>query len=301
MNEKKISQKCSVSGSTWDKIDFLDWATNNKVQGEPYNIDMMKFLKQLKKSIQGRFGKQYGGYIFFKSIVWDMVFNRPKWRPEMFNLDNSERTKFYKAKFKEFMPFIILFNNLQNKMTAIEADRFIAAQMMPLTLDMMKSRFHPVKEIDNVEVWLKQARDYLGDEVEKNKGFEGKIYLAKDKSEMRFHVTRCSNMEILRNYGLKFSAAALCMADHITYHTVFPNLIFKRCHSISVGNEYCDHEFRIRTTEDPIMDEKNYGDCYTVEGIRELVREWEEKAKIIHFGSKEKWDEYAMKYFGETK
>jgi hypothetical protein len=43
---------------------------------------------------------------------------------------------------------------------------------------------------------LEQARDYLGTEIEKDKGFEGEIYLAKDKSEMRFHVTRCATVKL---------------------------------------------------------------------------------------------------------
>ncbi|MCP4133236.1 MAG: hypothetical protein GY754_19870 [bacterium] len=38
----------------------------------------------------------------------------------------------------------------------------------------------------------------------------------------------------------------------------------------------------------PIMDENNYGDCYIIEGVRELVAEWEEKAKEIFFSSKAK-------------
>ena len=195
------------------------------------------------------------------------------------------------------MFFIIFFYHLKKEMNIKEADRYMTDQMLPIILDMWKSMFQPVKNIDSVEVWLKQARDYLGTEIEKDKGFDGEIFLAKDKSEMRFHVTRCATVQIIREYGLKYTAAALCMGDHITYHTVFPNLIFKRSHSLSVGDSFCDHEFRLRTKKDPIMDEGNYGDCYKIEGMRELVREWEEKAKVDLFGSKEKWTEYANQYF----
>ncbi|MDC7125096.1 MAG: hypothetical protein PQJ46_05995 [Spirochaetales bacterium] len=48
------------------------------------------------------------------------------------------------------------------------------------------------------------------------------------------------------------------------------------------------------------MDEQNYGDCYRLPGLRELVREWEEEAKIMFFESKEKRFEYAKKYFPEN-
>ncbi len=297
MGEKILNLKHSLSGSSFDKTTFLEWSKISKVDGKPYSINMMKLMNQLRKSIQDKIGNGRGKYVFIKSITWDLAFHKPIWKPELFNIDNEDRKKFYKKIFKEFQLFIILFDNLKKEMAEEEADRFIAEQMLPITLYMMKSKFRPVSEINSVDVWLKQARNYLGDEVKENKGFEGDIYLSKDKSEVRFQVTRCANMEILRKYGLRFTAATLCMCDHITYHTVFPNLIFKRTHSIAVGDEYCDHEFRLRTKDDPKMDEDNYGDCYTIDGIRDVVREWEEKAKEIHFGSKMNWDKYANKYF----
>ncbi len=231
-----------------------------------------------------------------------MIFNKPKWMPDKFNIESKEQEIFYRQKFKEYLSFIVLFYNLRKEINEDEADRFMADQMLPIVLDMMNARFRPVSEINSVETWLEQARDYLGTEIEKDKGFKGEIYLAKDKSEMRFHVTRCATVQIVREYGLKYTAAALCMGDHITYHTVFPNLIFKRSHSLSVGDSFCDHEFRLRTADDPILDEVNYGDCNRIVGMRELVRVWEEKAKELYFGSKEKWLEYANKYFsGSTE
>jgi hypothetical protein len=118
--------------------------------------------------------------------------------------------------------------------------------MVPVVLDMMKTKYHPVENIDSVEVWLRQARSYLGEEIEKDMGFDGTLYLAEDKSELRLHVTRCVNMQMLREYGLTYTAAALCMCDHITYHTVFPNLVFKRTHTLAIGDKFCDHEFEFR-------------------------------------------------------
>ncbi|OQY46427.1 MAG: hypothetical protein B6242_07780 [Anaerolineaceae bacterium 4572_78] len=288
---------CSISGSEWDKFTFVKFASDWKMQGKPYNINLSKILFQLLRSTQKEIGTLGGIYIFFRSLFWDMIFNKPKWQPEKFNLNNDAQEKFYRIKFEEHLPFIIFFHNLKKRMSENEADKFMARQMLPIILDMMKTSFHPVEKIDSVGVWLEQARDYLGTEIEKDKGFEGDIYLAKDKSEMRFHVTKCATIQVIREYGLKYTAAALCMGDHITYHTVFPNLIFKRSHSLSVGDGFCDHEFRLRTKDDPAIDEENYGDCYKIEGMREMVREWEEKAKEIFFGNKEKWKGYASKYF----
>lgn len=266
------SPKSSTTNCEWGKCSFLEWGKNNETHEKPYTVNLTEILYQLLKGMQKKVGFLKGGYIFLKSLSWDMAFNKQKWQPEKFLLNNSIQEKFYREKFKEYLPFINVFNNLGQVMGENEADRFVANQMLPITLNMMKTKFHPVENIGSVEVWLKQAREYLGSEIEVDKGFESDIYLAKDKSEMKFHVTRCANMEILHKYGLKYTAAALCMGDHIAYHTVFPNLIFKRSHSISVGDGFCDHEFRIRTNADPVIDEVNYGDCYTVEGIRELVR-----------------------------
>ncbi len=287
----------SISGCKWNKRSFIQFASDWKMEGKPYEINVSKILMQLLKSTQKKLGTFRGTSIFLKSLFWDMVFNKPKWQPEKFKLNSDAQAKFYKIKFNEYLLFIILFNNLKKEMNETEADKFMANQMIPIVLNMMKERFSPVEKVDSVEVWLRQARDYLGTEIEKDKGFEGDMYVAKDKSEMRFHVTRCAAVQIIREYGLKYTAAATCMGDHITYHTVFPNLIFKRSHSLSVGDCFCDHEFRLRTEDDPVMDEENYGDCYKIEGMREFVREWEEKAKEIFFGSKEKWDEYASQYF----
>jgi hypothetical protein len=152
--------------------------------------------------------------------------------------------------------------------------------MVPVVLDMMKSKYHPVTNIESVEVWLKQARNYLGIEIEKDKGFTGTMYLAQDKSELRFHVSRCAPMQILREYGLVYTASALCMCDHITYHTIFPNLIFKRTHTLAMGDKFCDHEFRLRTNDDPILNEEWYSDCARDPEIRQFVREWEDKARL---------------------
>jgi L-2-amino-thiazoline-4-carboxylic acid hydrolase-like protein len=289
----------SISGSRWDRFSFEEFASDWQMKGNSYEANVSKILFQLYAATRDKLGNVKGSFVFFKSLFWDMIFNKPKWMPEKFNIESKKRELFYKKKFNEYLSFIILFYNLRKIIGEDEADRFMADQMLPIILDMMKLRFNPVNEITSVETWLEQARDYLGVEIEKDKGFEGEIYLAKDRSEMRFHVTRCAAVQIIREYGLKYTAAALCMGDHITYHTVFPNLIFKRSHSLSVGDRYCDHEFRLRTMEDPVIDEINYGDCNRIPGMRELVRTWEEKAKSIFFGSKEKWSEYATRYFSK--
>lgn len=287
----------SDSGSSWKHITFEEFAALFKQDGDPYKLNVAQIIYELYKETIKKIGFLKGTKVFLKSVLWDSIFNQPIWEPDRFNIDTKERHDFYYAKFKEYMLFIIYFRNLGMIIGPKEADHFMADQMLPITLLMMKSRFSPKKDILTVEEWLKQARNYLGDEIEKNKGFQGEIFIAEDKSEMRFHITRCATTRIVSAYGLTYTAALLCMGDHITYHTVFPNLIFKRSHSLTVGDDYCDHTFRLRTDKDPVMDEENYGDCYRIPGLRETVREWEEEAKVLFFGSKEKWNDYARRYF----
>lgn len=285
------------SGSAWEKFTFDAFASNWEMRGEPYKVDVLEILFQLLRGFSKKFGLVKGVSLMLKSLVWDMVFNQPAWMPEKFNIRNQTQAAFYRTKFNEYKIFFVLFNNLKKVLKTEEADHFLAEQILPIILDMMAARFYPVADIDSVEVWLKQARGYLGEEIEEGKGFEGDIYLATDRSEMRFHVTRCATVQLIREYGLRFSAAAFCMADHITYHTFFPNLIFKRSHSLSVGDAFCDHEFRLRTKSDAMMSEENYGDCARVEGMRDLVSKWEDKAKEMYFGDQDKWMDYAGNYF----
>jgi hypothetical protein len=124
-----------------------------------------------------------------------------------------------------------------------------------------------VKDTATEETSRTQATGYLGENIRKDKGFKGTVYLAKDRSEMRFHATKCCHIQILREFGLRYTAAAACMGDHVTCGTVFPNVIFKRSHAISVGDEFCDHEFRVRSEVDPKADESSHGDAHRIDGL----------------------------------
>jgi hypothetical protein len=270
----------SKSESLWESCTFEQLASKLPLRGKAYKVKNFSYLFSLYKEIVRSLGNGKGSLIFFKVIIWDIFFNRPKWFPDRFHIENNTQENFYNNKFKEYRPVITFFQVLTKTMGEKSADRLIAKTMVPVVLEMMQSKYHSVQNIDSVEIWLGQARDYLGKEIEKDKGFSGTIHIARDKSELRFHVTRCAPMQILREYGMIYTAAALCMCDHITYHTVFPNLIFKRTHTLAIGDDFCDHEFRIRKESDPIIDEDNYSDCNRDPEIRELVREWEEKQKI---------------------
>ena len=282
----------------WDKYlwsEVYDW----DFEKHKYSVSVFKALLKFFAAVNKRVGIYSSARIIFKSLFYDPIFSQLKWQPGLFQLNNQTQEKHFKKTFNQFRLFIVIFNHLKKILGEETADRFIAGQMAPFILAAMKGNFHPVQEIDTVEVWLKQAISYLGDEIKKDRGIEGELYIASDKKSMKFHVTKCANVQILRAYGLKYTAAIICMCDHVTYHTVFPNLIFKRTNCLGVGSDYCDHVFKLRTKDDPVIDEENYGDCYKARGIREMVWKLEEEAKVLHFGSKDKWDEYAKEYFGK--
>ncbi len=284
----------SESGAEWETLSFEQWASRMHSESKPYKIKPLNYLRSVKKEFIQKLGVKKGASIFYKAILWDFLFKKPQWASEKFNLTSKRQEMFYRKKFNENLPVIVLFQALVREIGEREADRIIANTLVPIVLDMMKTKYHPVENIDSVEVWLRQARSYLGEEIKKDTGFDGTLYLAADKSELRLHVTRCVNMEMLREYGLTYTAAALCMCDHITYHTVFPNLVFKRTHTLAIGDTFCDHEFRIKKSMKPDHDEDDYSDCNR-SAIREFVREWEEKAKELMFGSREEWEKYAAR------
>jgi hypothetical protein len=285
----------SESGSEWESFSFEQWGTRMQSEGKPYKIKPLLYLRSVKREFTDKLGVKKGKQLFYKAILWDLIFKKPRWAPEKFNFSSKRQEMFYRKKFQENLPVVVLFNALKRVIGEKEADKIMANTMVPVALNMMKTKYHPVENIDSVEVWFTQARSYLGEEVEKDKGFDGTVYLAEDKSELKLHVTRCINIEVLRAYGLFFTAKALCMCDHITYHTIFPNLTFKRSHTIAIGDKFCDHEFRVKQSMKP-HDEDDYTDCNR-SGIREYVREWEDKAKEMMFGSREEWEKYVVRCF----
>lgn len=253
-------------------------------------------MQSLNREIIKEMGKLKGNSLFIKTILWDLTFNKPKLEIDKFDITSKEQKKFYVDKLREYAPIIIFYQTLSKAIGQKRADRLIAHAMLPLVLEMMNSKYTPVENMDSIEIFLQQTRNYLGSEWEQDKGFSGDVYISKDKTELWFHITRCVPMQMLRVYGLHFTATAFCMCDHITYHTLFPNLIFRRCHNLASGDRFCDLEFRIRNETDPIMNEDNYADCCRDPEMRELVREWEEKAKEMFFGSKQEWDKYANRF-----
>jgi hypothetical protein len=288
----------SKSGSGWERLSSTEFSERYKQQGKSYSINPVTYLGSLYKAIIKEIGSFIGSYVFIKTLLWDLPFRKPKLVVDSLAISSPEQKKYYQDKLNEYAPIIVFFNTLSKVIGNKQADRLIAHSILPFVLQMMHSKFSPIENLDSIEKYLQQTRNYLGNEWESDKGFSGDVYISKDKTELWFHMTRCAPMQMLKAYGLPFTATAFCMCDHITYHTLFPNLIFRRCHNL-VTDKYCDLEFRIRKPFDPIIDEGNYVDCGRDCEVRELVRVWEEKAKVMFFGSKDTWETYADRFFSQ--
>ena len=291
----------SKSGSGWESYSFNEFSHRYRQENKSYGLNPILFLRSLFREIYKEVGILKGSVLILRTLAWDWLFNKPRWRPEKFDIISTDQGGFYKKKFNEFLPLMLFYRSLGKMVGNERAERLLADSTLPLVLKMMYSIYSPIENMSSIELFLQQTRNYLGSEWEEDKGFSGDVYLANDKSELWFHVTRCAPMQILREYGLHFLATAYCMCDHITYHTLFPNLIFRRCHNLASGDPYCDLEFRIRKKSDPNMDEDNYADCGRDPEMRAFVWDWEQKAKVLFFGSIEKWLVYANQLFPDSR
>jgi hypothetical protein len=60
-----------------------------------------------------------------------MLFNKPRWQPEEFQLNNAEQEAFYRKVLTDYVPFIILFHALAKYMGASRAGKLMGGQVSP--------------------------------------------------------------------------------------------------------------------------------------------------------------------------
>lgn len=275
MEQTNIIPERAQSGQAWEIFTFADLARRKPCSGPSHRLDTMGLLSRLVKALQTEIGWLRGLWVLSKSFLWDTLIKNPKFQPPKFQIETQKQLDFYKKEFSKNLPIIALYENLSREIGKSSADIFIADQLLPVVLT--KIYFSPVADLDSVEVWLNQAREYLGKEIEEDQGFEGQVYLAEDKSELRFYVTRCAAIQLIREYGM----------------------VFTREHTLSTGCNYCDHCFRVREETDPILKISDYADLKRIDSLEEFIAHWAERAKSIFFGSQEEWQEYANEYFGK--
>lgn len=283
------------SGSKWLRREFKD-IRSPRVQ-KTKSFMMPKVLKLFYQSLERVLGKQETFLLCLKAMSIGYTFYKPEWRPDQFELASPLQEKMYQKIFDKALFYFILFNILKEKYGDEKADKIIADTINPCTLEYMKQVYQPVDDCVGIEAWWQQSVDYIADLPEDNLGLDGTVYMAEDMSEIKWHTTRCATAEVFRAYGLKLTMSHMCMSDHITYHTFFPGIMFKRTHCIGVGDAFCDHHAWPKSFADIGNEESQYGDCHHFEGGRDYVRYWEAYAKEFVFGSQVEWQTYANRIY----
>lgn len=220
--------------------------------------------------------------LLFKSWVIDLIFSPPRWNEKLFIFDNEKQKKLYRNKFKSDGLYLIpVFNNLKKKFGEVKANEIMARVTIIASIPFLSKVFQPIPDIKHIDEFRQQMSDYLGgiyDEYMEE-------WVSEDNTEVRYRFNRCPHIEIWKAYGAKSLAAAACMADHVVFDNIIPQLVFSRTCTIGVGDNYCDHIFRIRQPLEEFWEdipeqcskdqEDRYKDAYKCTfKAREEIRKW---------------------------
>ncbi len=75
-------------------------------------------------------------------------------------------------------------------------------------------------------------------------GFE-RVDLSKDKKEVRFDVTSCPYVRIMKELGCLEACPIVCRQDEYTYGAM-RGVVFERTTTIGRGDEKCDFCYRLK-------------------------------------------------------
>lgn len=239
------------------------------------SVSQLNILFSLESVLAKELGHKLAIIILIKSFFWDIIFNRPKWNPELFNLPNEEIKKAYYKKFKDLLPFIMLFNRLKKRYKDEKAQMITAKVAVPASVPYLAKTFKPNPNIKNINEFRQTMRNYLG----KGTAFEWEVKVSEDEKAVQYKFTRCGYIEILRAYGMIYAASMVCYCDHIVFDSYMPELYFERNHCKGVGDNFCDHYYEIR--DDKNFDEsKKYGDMKKAPyNAKKIVKSWERNFK----------------------
>lgn len=234
-------------------------------------------LRGIKEVLVNETGVFKGHWMFFKSITWDNIFNRPEWHPEFFEFKNKKEEKEFKKVFKELVPIIIIYNSLKDNYNEFFADKVMVKMAIPISVPYQVPIFEQGSTIKKID----EIRQLVSDLMAESEAFEWSEEVSEDQQEYRICYTKCPFAMILRAYGLTVLAGNLCMGDHVVFDNLVPDVIFSRRHAIGVGDSFCDHTIRMRkSVEVEENDELKYGDAYKIPGGRELIQQWEDNYKM---------------------
>jgi len=175
-----------------------------------FQLDIIKGIYHV---LAEEFGKKVAFILLLKAIFWDMLFNKPKWDPEIFTFKNKAEEKHYKNKFKELSIFIILFENIERKYGQEKAQETSAKIAVPASVPYLAKTFKSIPNLTDIDQFRQLMANYLGDGM----GFAWTEKVSEDKTEVQYNFTQCVYIEILRAYGLVSAAASCCYCDHIIF------------------------------------------------------------------------------------
>ena len=242
-----------------------------KIKMKAFTAALREFHYWLRREI----GWWQAFKILLKSWTWDMVFNRPTWQPKHFPIENAEDEMIWQSTFKKDVVFILaVFNNLTQKFGFERGDEIMAKFMMPVTLQYHFHCFKPIADLTHIDQVRQQMADYLGE----GKTMRNRIWLSDDGREARYCYTRCMHMQIMLGYGMKRSAQACCLADHVTFDKRIPAVRFKRTKTLTLGDGYCDHRFTVRRPGETHTPEDHYEDADRADyDARAEIKEFERR------------------------
>ena len=213
-------------------------------------------LKGVFNALAAEVGRTRAATLLAKSFTVDIALGRPKWKQEMFSFDNEADRAKYAETFKEFRGFINLFERLKKGHGEKFAQEMSAKLAVPASVPYLARTFKPIDDFEDIGQLRQLVADYLGDGA----GFTWTEQVSDDRTEVRYRFIQCAYIEVLRAYGLTAAAASVCYCDHIIFDNAMPQVYFRRDHCKGVGDDFCDHLFRIRTPDDDAEDSLRYGD-----------------------------------------
>ena len=217
--------------------------TKARIKMKSFRIAISEYHYWLKTEI----GAWQAFRILLKSWSWDLLFNKPKWEPELFTIENEADGREWKKAFdRDVVPLVIMHRNLIAKYNKKKADIIMARFMMPVGLKYHFYCFKPINNLTHIDQLRQQMADYLGD----GKTMRNKVWVSKDGTEVRYYYTKCMHIQMMVAYGMKVVAQGACMIDHVTFDKRIPTLKFKRTKTLSLGDCCCDHRFSIRQKGD---------------------------------------------------
>lgn len=238
-------------------------------------------LRVMYKYLSKEIGKFSTITILLKSWLVDLLFNPPKWDPAKFTFSDKAQEALFRKKFNTDGLYLIpVHNNLKRKFGEQKANEILFRVTIITGIPFLSKVFKPIPGIKHIDEFRQQMTDYLGgvytDTMEE--------YISEDGTEVRYWFNRCPHIEIWKAYGLDGLACGACMADHLVFDNIIPQIVFSRTKTIGVGDSYCDHVYRIRQSYekewlDDYIDskqEKRYLDAYKITRYkaRNEIRKW---------------------------